>query len=182
MIGACATNADSQPEANSTQGQASTGGELYQQHCASCHLADLSGDPDGKLPNDDGSYPPPPHDSSGHTWHHSDRVLHEIIRDGSDFPHSRMPSLGEILSDATSSPSSTISRELGSLRTGVPAADQRTANGAGGLRLESGALGSSCRIPKLWSSNLELRMPTRFAKSAHTGLSRRGARAGLVRG
>lgn len=100
LIGACATNGDSQPEASSTQGQASRGGELYQQHCASCHRADLSGDPDWKMPDDDGSYPPPPHDSSGHTWHHSDRVLFQIIRDGSDFPASRMPSFGEILSDA----------------------------------------------------------------------------------
>ena len=75
------------------------GGDLYQQYCASCHRADLSGDPGWKTPNDDGSYPPPPHDSSGHTWHHPDQVLIEIIRDGSDFPQSRMPSFGDKLTD-----------------------------------------------------------------------------------
>lgn len=75
------------------------GGELYQQHCASCHRPDLSGDPDWKMPNDDGSLRPPPHDSSGHTWHHPDRVLIEIIRDGSDFPQSRMPAFGDKLTD-----------------------------------------------------------------------------------
>ena len=75
------------------------GGELYQQHCASCHRPDLSGDPDWKTPNDDGSFRPPPHDSSGHTWHHPDRVLLEIIRDGSDFPQSRMPTFGDKLTD-----------------------------------------------------------------------------------
>jgi len=75
------------------------GGELYQANCASCHGADLSGAPDWKTPNDDGSYPPPPHDSSGHTWHHPDRVLIEIIRDGSDFPQSRMPAFGDRLAD-----------------------------------------------------------------------------------
>lgn len=87
------------------QGQASDadpvayGGELYQQHCASCHRPDLSGDPDWKMPNDDGSYPPPPHDSSGHTWHHPDRVLIEIIRNGSDFPQSRMLTFGDKLTE-----------------------------------------------------------------------------------
>jgi len=75
------------------------GGELYQQNCASCHQPDLSGDPDWKTPNDDGSFRPPPHDSSGHTWHHSDRVLLKIIRDGSDFPQSRMPTFGDKLTD-----------------------------------------------------------------------------------
>jgi mono/diheme cytochrome c family protein len=78
---------------------AGTGADLYQQYCAECHRADLSGDPDWKSPNDDGSYPPPPHDSSGHTWHHPDRVLVEIVRDGSDLPESRMPAFGDRLSD-----------------------------------------------------------------------------------
>ncbi|CAN5869325.1 cytochrome c [soil metagenome] len=75
------------------------GGDLYQQNCAQCHRADLSGDPNWKTPNEDGSYPPPPHDSSGHTWHHPDRILLEIARDGSDFPQSRMPAFGDRLTD-----------------------------------------------------------------------------------
>jgi mono/diheme cytochrome c family protein len=75
------------------------GSDLYQAKCASCHGADLSGAPDWKTPNEDGSYPPPPHDSSGHTWHHPDRVLIEVIRDGSDLPQSRMPAFGDELTD-----------------------------------------------------------------------------------
>ena len=75
------------------------GGELYQANCASCHGADLAGAPNWKTPNEDGSYPAPPHDSSGHTWHHSDRVLIEISRDGSDFPQPRMPAFGDRLTD-----------------------------------------------------------------------------------
>ncbi len=75
------------------------GETLYQQKCASCHGPDLSGDPDWKTANADGSYPPPPHDSSGHTWHHSDEVLNTLIRDGSDFPQTRMPTFGQTLSD-----------------------------------------------------------------------------------
>jgi mono/diheme cytochrome c family protein len=76
-----------------------TGAELYQQNCASCHGADLSGDPNWKTPNEDGSYPPPPHDSSGHTWHHPDRVLIEIVRNGGSSPESRMPAFGDRLTD-----------------------------------------------------------------------------------
>ncbi|MEX1091968.1 MAG: hypothetical protein WEF28_02305, partial [Acidimicrobiia bacterium] len=37
-----------------------SGAELYQQNCASYHGADLSGDPNWKTRNDDGSCAPPP--------------------------------------------------------------------------------------------------------------------------
>ncbi|MDP3984853.1 MAG: cytochrome c, partial [Acidimicrobiia bacterium] len=60
---------------------------------------DLSGDPGWKTPNPDGSYPPPPHDSSGHTWHHSDQTLLELVRAGSDFPQTRMPAFENVLTD-----------------------------------------------------------------------------------
>lgn len=75
------------------------GGRLYAEKCAACHGADLEGQPDWKISNEDGSYPAPPHDASGHTWHHSDRLLVELIRDGLDLPESRMPSFGDQLSD-----------------------------------------------------------------------------------
>jgi mono/diheme cytochrome c family protein len=77
----------------------SEGAVLYGRFCSSCHGADLTGDPDWKTPNEDGSYPPPPQDSSGHTWHHGDDLLLEIILDGSDFPESRMPAFGEQLTE-----------------------------------------------------------------------------------
>jgi mono/diheme cytochrome c family protein len=97
VISACGQGGDSSPTLSSDR--VAYGGELYEQNCASCHGSDLSGDPDWRTPNEDGSYPPPPHDSSGHTWHHSDQVLIGIIRDGSDFPQSRMPAFGDRLSD-----------------------------------------------------------------------------------
>lgn len=75
------------------------GERLYIQYCAVCHRPDLSGAPNWMTPNPDGSYPPPPHDSSGHTWHHSDAHLLGIIRDGSPFPQSRMPAFGHVLTD-----------------------------------------------------------------------------------
>ncbi len=55
---------------------------VYDQHCASCHGRALEGQPNwrSRLPN--GRLPAPPHDASGHTWHHPDAVLVEITRDG----------------------------------------------------------------------------------------------------
>ncbi len=75
------------------------GEALYQQHCASCHKTDLSGEPGWQIPNDDGTLKPQPHDSTGHTWHHDDQLLLETIRDGSVNPISVMPTFGGILSD-----------------------------------------------------------------------------------
>ena len=47
-----------------------TGKLLYAEQCASCHGAALQGVANWKERLADGSLPPPPHDSSGHTWHH----------------------------------------------------------------------------------------------------------------
>jgi hypothetical protein len=80
--------------------RSSHGAATHTRHCAVCHGADLSGDPDWKTPNEDGSYRPPPHDPSGHTWHHPDRALIGVIRDGSDFPQSRMRAFGDRLDEA----------------------------------------------------------------------------------
>lgn len=76
------------------------GAGLYEQYCASCHQADLSGEPDWKVPNDDGTLKPPPQDSTGHTWHHSDQQLLALIRNGIAIPTSRMPTFGATLTDA----------------------------------------------------------------------------------
>lgn len=79
--------------------QVEEGEALYGQYCSSCHRADLSGDPEWKTRNADGSLRPPPHDSTGHTWHHSDALLLSLTRDGSIFPESRMPPFGATLTD-----------------------------------------------------------------------------------
>ena len=73
------------------------GAELYASLCASCHGADLGGDPNWRVMNEDGSFPPPPQDSSGHTWHHGDDLLVEIILEGSGFRQSRMSAFGDRL-------------------------------------------------------------------------------------
>ncbi len=77
------------------------GAELYAENCVVCHQADLSGDPDWKTPAKDGGFRPPPHDSTGHTWHHADDVLAAIVLTGYDFPvpESRMPQFAGTLTE-----------------------------------------------------------------------------------
>ena len=80
------------------------GRTLYQTHCASCHGADLAGQPNWKERLPSGLLPSPPHDSSGHTWHHPDALLFKIVKDGGAsilLPGevSGMPAYGSFLSD-----------------------------------------------------------------------------------
>ena len=55
---------------------------LYGLHCASCHGAKLEGQPNWQTRKSDGRMPAPPHDASGHTWHHSDDQLFNITKLG----------------------------------------------------------------------------------------------------
>lgn len=85
-----------------------TGRTLYDAHCAACHGAELEGAPDWRSPGPDGRLPPPPHDESGHTWHHGDAMLFDYVQRGGqaylddlrvEFD-SGMPAFREILTDA----------------------------------------------------------------------------------
>jgi S-disulfanyl-L-cysteine oxidoreductase SoxD len=60
------------------------GSALYSQQCAGCRGANLEGVPDWRIPLRNGSFPAPPHDSSGHTWHHPDALLLSVIANGGD--------------------------------------------------------------------------------------------------
>jgi mono/diheme cytochrome c family protein len=80
------------------------GETLYQQHCASCHGANLEGQPNWRHRQPDGTLLAPPHDASGHTWHHPDDMLFEITKWGTDAvvpgPNkSNMPGFSETLGD-----------------------------------------------------------------------------------
>jgi mono/diheme cytochrome c family protein len=62
--------------------QVAFGRKVYSDNCASCHGANLQGQPDWKRRLDNGRMRAPPHDESGHTWHHSDRALLTITKGG----------------------------------------------------------------------------------------------------
>lgn len=85
------------------------GKDLYAQNCASCHGADLEGQPNWREPGPDGILPAPPHDATGHTWHHDTELLFDYVKHGgvaalaargvADF-QSGMPGFGGTLDDA----------------------------------------------------------------------------------
>lgn len=58
------------------------GKAIYAANCASCHGANLEGEPNWQQPKPDLTMPAPPHDETGHTWHHTDRVLFELTKFG----------------------------------------------------------------------------------------------------
>ncbi len=58
------------------------GRSLYAEHCASCHGVSLEGQPGWQVRRPDGKLPAPPHDESGHTWHHPDAVLFALTKYG----------------------------------------------------------------------------------------------------
>ena len=62
--------------------QVALGKPIYERSCAACHGARLEGQPNWqeKLPS--GRMPAPPHDASGHTWHHPDSVLFGMTKHG----------------------------------------------------------------------------------------------------
>jgi mono/diheme cytochrome c family protein len=65
--------------------QVTMGQAIYQAQCARCHGANLEGQPDWRSPLPSGRLPAPPHDESGHTWHHPDDVLFRIVKEGPAF-------------------------------------------------------------------------------------------------
>jgi mono/diheme cytochrome c family protein len=58
------------------------GKAIYAQHCASCHGANLEGQPNWRERLSNGRLPAPPHDATGHTWHHADKQLFEMVKNG----------------------------------------------------------------------------------------------------
>ena len=85
--------------------QVERGRAVYASHCASCHGAQLQGQADWRIRLPDGRMPAPPHDASGHTWHHADAVLFGITKHGLAPPYapkghkSDMPAFGSVLPD-----------------------------------------------------------------------------------
>ncbi len=81
------------------------GKQVYIAECASCHGTNLEGQANWQQRGPDGLLPAPPHDPSGHTWHHPDAVLFALTKYGpaviANDPTYRtsMPAYDHILSD-----------------------------------------------------------------------------------
>ena len=80
------------------------GKTVYFQNCASCHGVNLEGQKNWMSRLPDGLMPAPPHDETGHTWHHSDKYLFMITKHGIEDIigqkyANNMPAYKDILSD-----------------------------------------------------------------------------------
>ena len=80
------------------------GAEVYAAQCADCHGTRLEGQPNWYSRGEDGLLPAPPHDASGHTWHHDDKTLFTSTKYGlaglmENPPPSGMPIYEGVLSD-----------------------------------------------------------------------------------
>jgi len=82
------------------------GQAIYTAQCASCHGAKREGQPNWRYRDASGRLPAPPHDATGHTWHHPDQVLFDLVKYGvartAHMPDyvSAMPAYEKTLSDA----------------------------------------------------------------------------------
>ncbi|MBI3937598.1 MAG: cytochrome c [Betaproteobacteria bacterium] len=85
--------------------QIALGRMVYEKNCAACHGARLEGQPNWQRRLPSGRMPAPPHEDTGHTWHHPDRVLFGIVKYGVVPPYgppgyqSDMPAFQLVLSD-----------------------------------------------------------------------------------
>lgn len=85
--------------------QVQRGRLIYKRFCSLCHGVNLEGQANWRIRKPDGKLPAPPHDESGHTWHHPDDMLFGIIKQGLVPPNapldykSDMPAWGGTLKD-----------------------------------------------------------------------------------
>lgn len=80
------------------------GGTIYAARCAECHGGNLEGQPGWRRKNPDGTLPAPPHDATGHTWHHPDAMNFQYTKfGGEDSPQAMfktsMPAFAKVLND-----------------------------------------------------------------------------------
>lgn len=82
----------------------SLGQKIYLENCASCHGVKLEGQKNWQTRDDEGYLLAPPHDETGHTWHHTDEYLFLMTKYGIEkiigkkYPNN-MPAYEDILSD-----------------------------------------------------------------------------------
>ena len=81
LSGLLASAEPTKPDANDPA-LIARGKVVYAEHCASCHGANLEGQPNWRKPLPNGRLTAPPHDRTGHTWHHSDKQLFDMVKNG----------------------------------------------------------------------------------------------------
>jgi len=77
---------------------------VYAEHCASCHGENLKGEANWRQRKPSGLLPAPPHDETGHTWHHADKALFNLTKYGPQYVagpdyQSDMPAFDGVLLD-----------------------------------------------------------------------------------
>ena len=107
LLTACQTEPSAAPDNQQNEADVlAVGKSVYAQHCAVCHGENLEGEPNWQEPNADGMFRAPPHDATGHTWHHADQYLWERTKYGTAVlppnlqNQSNMPAYDSVLTDA----------------------------------------------------------------------------------
>lgn len=123
------TQSPDQPEFPYADAQrVAAGAALYAEYCASCHGANLEGQqPNWQDLDADGYLPAPPHDETGHTWHHDNALLMRIVKEGTEAIvggtySSNMIGFGDVLTDEE------IASVLGYIKSTWPAEIQEIHN------------------------------------------------------
>ena len=80
------------------------GKAIYAENCASCHGVVLEGQANWRQRDAEGYLPAPPHDETGHTWHHPDSYLFLMTKYGieemiGESYANNMPAYEDTLSD-----------------------------------------------------------------------------------
>ncbi|MBI4201667.1 MAG: cytochrome c [Chloroflexi bacterium] len=88
LLAACGSNSPNTVD----NPQVAAGLDLYNRNCQSCHGNAATGQ--GRIPL------APPHSSDGHTWHHADGQLVDLILGRLNYPGRVMPSFDRVLTEA----------------------------------------------------------------------------------
>ena len=79
------------PKRQYDENQLRVGEKVFTANCAVCHGEKAQGAANWHKRNSDGSFPPPPLDGTGHAWHHSTKILFDMIHNGSKAGEGNMP-------------------------------------------------------------------------------------------
>jgi len=76
------------------------GGQLFKQNCAVCHGDNAQGANEWHKRDENGKFPAPPLNGTGHTWHHPMSVLKYTVKNGTSKIGGNMPAFAGKLTDS----------------------------------------------------------------------------------